>query len=690
MPEVIPTWLVGILDRDRAVAKIALDGLTSSLKTDDKVQMCWRLYQSEILDYARISLSETPETLCDDRSTSADEIQETYLRVMGSSVSLVEFLLSKLNRADILKHQDKYKLYFEENSKKLWSLISCADAYVRKLVAQLLIVCLKKQHGLVELNLELISKTFIAEALSSSQSASALQLIQALELLTKEYPEVWGSLYKAKKPATSKLLSFIAKGSQGGPAAYWQSLNGLLTELPDVVLFSDIDTSSELLAAYLDGINNREEHRSNAEQAWTSYLQIADFVGTRLPGETAQLKLFEDAVFPIFEQYIHPTVQKSKWSLGSNTSVLANAFDTCASTSDTALRRIFGLEWQRLADDFISRIRTSLPEQSKDYKVSQTSIAAEGQRWFILSKDICRLSRNPEIVNILEQHSSRVISAALDVTSSRNGKAYSAASIVDAAVRLTPQLFRQKASNRDTLRAFIEQHFNRLLVSPSMTYLVSILLQNYTFGEQKREYTKFWQSAVYSALQLPEEATEQKVQIIVALTASHTVQEIAVHNQELQGYLYKMCVKALHGDPQGWLIFETAITFHTVGPAQAALVLHAVIAGVDRINKYAENALQALDLIAKKNPVLLEDHTLQMLLLTKLLAVSEIDNNDPLSSKALTLRLLLAPHPGTGESEAARGRIVELVHSELESASLQSLQSAHPCPPASLPSLSRS
>ncbi|KAE9363590.1 hypothetical protein N431DRAFT_550388 [Stipitochalara longipes BDJ] len=672
MPEVISTWLVGILDRDRAVAKTAMDGLVSTLKTDDKVQKCWRVYQPEILEYARTALDETPQSLCDDRSMSADDIQETYLRVMGSSASLVEFLLSRLNKSDLLKHQDKYKLYFENDPKKLWGLISCADAFVRKLVAQLLVVCLKKQHGIVEANLELISKTFIAEALSSSQSASAFQLIQALEPLTKEYPEVWVSLYKAKKPVSSKLLAFVAKGSQGGPAAYWQSLQGLLTQLPDSVLSPDIDTSIDLFAALRDGINSREEHRSNAEQAWTSYFQIADFLVKRLPDETSQGKLFQEAVFPIFEHYIHPSVHSSKWSLGQNTPILAKAFVICASTADTALRRSLTQEWQRLADEFISRIRTSLPEQSKDYEASQASIVAEGQRWFSFMNETCKLFPNPEVSKILEQHSSRIIEAALTVTSTRNGKAYSAAATVDAALRLTPRLFRI-IENMNTLKTFIEQNFNPLLLSPSMKYLVSILHAFHNFPEQKSEFPKFWQSAVCSVLRLPEEESEQKLQIIVALTASHSVKQIALHNQELQEFLYKMCIKALHGDEQSWLIFETAVTFNTIGPAQATLVLHAVVSGIDSTNLYAENALQALDLMVKKNPDFLQDHTMQMMLLTKLLALSEVTHDIALASKAMTLRLLLAPHEGTGESEAARGRVVRLVRGELESASPQSL-----------------
>jgi len=673
MPEAIATWLVGILDRDRAVAKTAMDGLTSILKTDDKIQKCWRVYQPEIIQFARLALDETPYSLCDDRSMSNDEIQEIYMRVMGLSVSLVEFLLSRLNKSDLLKHQDKYKLYFETNPKKLWGLISCPDAFVRKLVAQLLVVCLNKQHGIIEANLELISKSFIAEALSSSQSASAFQLVQALVPLTKEYPEVWVSLYKSKKSVSSKLLAFVAKGSQGGPGAYWHSLQDLLTQLPDGVLSADIDTSIDLLAALRDGINSREEHRSNAAQAWGSYFQSADFLVKRLPDEVSQNKLFVDAVFPILEHHIHPSVQSSKWSLGQNTPVLAKAFVTCTLNANTALRGSLTQEWQRLTDDFISRIRTSLPEQSKDYEASQASIVTEAERWFIFTDEALRSSSDPEFNKILEQHSRKIISAAVSVTSTRNGKAYSAAATVDAALRLARRLF-GIVEIMNILKTFLEQNFNRLLLSPSMRYLVSIFHGFHSFPQQKYEAGRIWQSAVCSVLRLPENEEEQKLRIIVALTANQSVRDLALFNPEVQGYFHKMSIKALHGDQQAWLVLETAVTFKTIGPAQANMVVHAIVSGIDRLNPFVEKCLEALDLILKENTDLLHDHTLQMLLLTKLLALGEDESNMPLASKAMTLRLLMAPHEGTGESEAARGRVIELIRNELESASPQSLE----------------
>ena len=78
----------------------------------------------------------------------------------------------------------------------------------------------------------LISRTFITEGLLEPP-------------IKTYYPQVWGSFYKAKKPTTSKLLAFLRKGSQGGPAAYWKSLEGLLRALPDGVLLWDMDSSRD-------------------------------------------------------------------------------------------------------------------------------------------------------------------------------------------------------------------------------------------------------------------------------------------------------------------------------------------------------------------------------------------------------------------------------------------------------------
>ncbi len=673
LPEFAGTWLAGMYDKDRMVSKAAKDSVTSFLDTGDKQLKFWKLFQPQILDYARDALNETPQTLCDERSMSADEIQETFFRVVGSGISLVVNLLSQLNKADLLKYQDKYDLFFNENSARLWALIACEDAFVRKLVAQLLLVCLKKQRGVVEANLELLSKSFISEALRGSQTTSAYQLLQALDSLTKEYPEVWTSSYKAEKPALSKLQNFIAKGSQGGPAAYWQTLQSLLESLPDGILPTEADISLDFLKTLRDGINSREEPKSNSAHAWSSYFHIADLLVKHLPDETTRGKLFQESIFPVFEQYLHPSLDNSKWALGDNTSAIAKAYVICASATDTSLRLSLSQEWQRLSDDFIFRLRTSLPEQSKDYDVSQASVIAEAHRWFKLLNEVFILLPGGRVTQILEQHSTGIISLALATIKNRNGKAYSAAATIEAALRTTPHLFRNSA-NMDSLKSFLDENLSSLIISPSMKYLVSILHGLRFFSEQKPDFAKLWQSTVYSLLRLPPEAEADQLRALAALLASHDVSEIAEVNSSLQNYLYSVCVRALHGDQQAWPVFEAAVTFHTIATTPAKRLVNQILPGLDIVNIYLEYAFKALELFGKKNNDLLQDHDIQMLLLTKLLALSEVRNNAEVSSRAIMLRILVERSDEDSQRiDASKGRVVRVIHQHLEAASPQSL-----------------
>lgn len=216
IPNIVGSWLAGIYDRDRVVAKAASDGISSFLNTDDKVTMFWKRCQGQILDHALEAMNETPETLSDERSMSPDEVQATYFRVAWSSISLVLNLLEKLDMNDISKQQEKYQEYLSKN-KRLWALASSEDAFVRRAVGQLLAACLKKQSELIESDLEFISTAFIAEALRSSQASSASQLVLSLERLTARFPTVWTASYKGKKAPLSRLRAFIEKGSKEAP-----------------------------------------------------------------------------------------------------------------------------------------------------------------------------------------------------------------------------------------------------------------------------------------------------------------------------------------------------------------------------------------------------------------------------------------------------------------------------------------
>lgn len=670
IPKIVGTWLAGTYDRDRAVARAATDGIKSFLDTDDKVLMFWRRCQAQILEHAQEAINETPQTLSDERSMSADDVQAKYFRVAGSSISLVLNLLVKLSKEDVLKQQDKYE-GFLSNNKRLWALASSEDAFVRRLAGQLLVVCLEKQSEIIEAELELISSAFIAEALRSAQSSSATQLVQALEKLTKQFPHAWTSSYKGKKPPLSRLRTFVEKGSQGGSLAYWQSLRSLFHLLPPNVLPTDVEPSLEFLQAVRHGISSREEPKSNVGEAWFSYFESVKLLASKLSDSTLQGKLFQQSLFPVFEQYLHPTTENSRWNTGNNSRLLAKAFEICCAANGADLQS-FVEEWQRLAGDFLLRLQTSLPEQSKDYHKSQTAIAAEGHRWFSLVAWVLQSKQRKESTDLLVGLSNQIISTCLETVSNRNGKPYSAAATVESALRLAPSLMETSPESIKSVSSFVEADLPKLIPSPSSTYLISMLNLFRSIPGQGLTFQKVWHSAINELLEISDQG--QKWKVTAALISNDAVVKLARNHQELQGMLSDATMRAIEGNTDAWVIFETVITFSSLAEHTETKLIDQLLNSLDADNAHATDALKAMEFISLRKPDLLRrQSTTHVGVITRLLALTELSDST-LSTRASKLRSAMEDSDKTSTlDDRKEWPILHVIRENLETATPQSL-----------------
>jgi hypothetical protein len=671
IPKIVGSWLAGTYDRETSVARAATDGITSFLDTEDKVVLFWKRCQVQILDYAQEAIKETPQTLSDERSMSADDVQAKYFRVAGSSISLVLNLLLKLGRDDILKHQDKYENFLSKN-KRLWALASSEDAFVRRVTSQLLVACLDGQAEIIESDLELISSAFIAEALRSPQSSSAVQLLHALEKLTAQYPHAWTTSYRNKKPPVSRLRSFVEKGSQGGTPAYWRSLQSLFQLLPSTVLPTDIESSSDFLHALRGGINSREEPRTNATEAWASYFETVKLLIRKLSNPIMQGQLFQESIFPVFEQYLHPTAENSKWTTGNNSKLLVKAYHVCATANGTELQQSFANEWHRLADDFLLRLRTSLPEQSKDYDKSQTAVAAEGHRWFGLVSGVLQVSGPDESNDLLIKLSSKIISACLEIIINRNGKPYSATATVEAALRLTPALLEISPETMNHISSFIENHLPKLITSPSFTYLISMLNLFRAIPGQEEVFQIVWRSAVNELLRIPDQS--RKWRVVTALISNDAVATLARGYAALQELLLDATMRAIEGGTEAWPLFEAAVTFGSLSEATEVKLLDQILKTLDADDTNVDGSFTALEFISTHKPGLLrQESSTYVTVITKLLALTEISDST-LSLRASRLRSTMEDSDKTSNRDDRIGSpIIHVIRENLETASPQSL-----------------
>jgi hypothetical protein len=671
IPKIVGSWLAGIYDRDRVVARAAKDGITSFLDTDEKVALFWKRCQVQILDYAQEAINETPQNLSDERTMSADDVQAKYSRVVGSSISLVVNLLVKLDGSDILDHQEKYDAFLS-NGKILWDLVTSEDAFTRRTTDQLLIICLDKQEQIIRNDLEIISHAFIDEGLRSPQSTSALQLLQALEKLTLQFPHSWTSAYKGKKAPLSRLRNFVEKGSQGGPPEYWKSLWSLLVTLPSGTLPSDVDGSLEFLNAFQSGITNREESRNNATEAWSSYFETAKLLAANISDSVVKEKLFREAIYPVFAQYLHPTTENSRWAIGNSTALLAKAYSVCASTKDSESQQSLVAEWQRLADDFIQRMLTSLPEQSRDYHKSQDSIAAEGNRWFGLLSEILKTSKAVHFDNLLISPSSKIITAALSTLVNRNGKPYSAAATVEAALRLRPSLMEVSPESLETLKSFLQSHLLNLILSPSSQHIVSMLNLLRLIPNQQTVFENIWQSTI-DGLLIPQE-DENTQRAITALITSDAVAKLCQANPELQTLLLDSSVRALQGDPDSWPLFESSINFGVLTESMETSLVDEALKHLNVNDSSANVAFKALEFISKRKPELLGRETdVQVLLLSKVLAFTELSDST-IASRAKDLKFIIeGSNSSSSHSSAKMTPVFQVIRANLEFAGHQSL-----------------
>lgn len=671
IPDIVGAWLAGTYDRDRPVARAAVDGITSFLDNENKILLFWKRCQPQILNYAQDAIEETPQSLSDERTVSADDAQAKYDRVIGSSLSLIVNLLLKLKHEDIQKYQDKYEGFLSGN-KTLWGFISSKDAFVRRTTAQLMQICLDKQGQIIEKDLELVSHAFIAEGLRASQSGSSLQYLQALNRLTMSMPLAWTTSYKSKKPPLSRLQTFVEKGSQGGPLEYWQTLGQLLIRIPRGVLPSDLDGALDFLNALRGGISNREEVRSNASVAWSSYLDIIKHLGTGMPIDPSS-QLLRAAVFPLFEQYLRPSSETSRWSMGNSSGALAKAFSLCALSENT---KFLVEEWQRLAEALITNMLTSLPEQSKDHSKSQDTVVAEGRRWFGLQAEIIKSARGSEsrlasTIQLLDGSSSSIITSALDLIVRRNGKAYGAAGIIEAAVRMTPDLMRVPTAQQ-ALDSFYRTDFQKYVTSPSSAYLIASLNSIHQLAHQSDLFEVSWSSAIDNLLSAPD--TTNTIDAIRGLTASHSVTSLAQHNKNLQGFLFNNLSSVAEGKSQEWALFESAITFDSLETITAKKLVTVIVQSLEN-NFYDENApLRSLEFISqKKSHLLRDDDAVYLTIMTRLLALTETANAETVSRASTLKSSIDAKNESVGQSSRGSSSLLAIIRENLETADLQSL-----------------
>ncbi|KAH6658918.1 hypothetical protein BKA67DRAFT_665755 [Truncatella angustata] len=668
VPKIVATWIAGTFDRDRGVSRAATEGLSSFLTTPDKTLQFWNKCQPQILEYASDAILETPDTLSDERSTSTDDAEAKYYRVLGSSLALVLNLLQKMDTVDLDKYQDTYHHFLGVD--KVWTSALVNDSVVRRLASQIVATCIEKRPETIEANLGLLSKVYISEGLKSNQTGSAVEFVKTLIALTEQFPTIWTSDYRGKKAPTVRLKGFLEKGSQGSAAIFWDSLSQLLSSLPSEIVSSDHEGAIEFMKSLKSGITNREEPRNNAVNAWTCYISLGRFFVDKLT--SGQVQLVQDSIFPLIEQYLFP--ERPEWSVGSPVPIL-KAYTATAASPNAEVREASTQHWSKMKDQFSSRIRDSLPEASKDFQKSQKAIADEGNRWFGLTGKILEAhaqtvnSNRPIPAKPVQQPSLSLILEAFDLLQKRNLKPFGAAATIASAFQDSKSLFQSnEASTGEVLReleAAVSDDLPALLKSPSAPYILSCVNSLGSIAGRDKDFETIWRASIEVLVSLVDDDSSTEIlQALTTLLSSPTGSKLAHKLPQVQGVVARKCIYCATSDApaESWAVFDTAITFDVLDRETGQRLAEELTALLAK--QPGSRVIKSLLLLAQKKPELLSGEQVHMSLMTSLLSLSERSD----SSGVATLRSLLS-QPTTGGS----ANFVGIISQNLNDASTSSL-----------------
>ena len=680
MPTVVASWVAGQYDNDKSVSRAANESLRRVFSSEEKWKNVWRLYQISILEYARdVVVKETTNTLSDERTTSPDDSSAKYSRVASAAIMMVMNLMETVSEADM----EKSRVLLEEflNDKKLWRFATDSDPFVRRALYRLLVTVLARYKD--TLNPSTISASVLMSGLNATQSGSAFDFAKVLVLLSVKIPDVWTTFYpgSGKKSAANRLCHFLKKGSQGGPPEFWSQISELLLKLPSSLLVksgyfeSDKEPDGEdsltpVLSALHEGLNNKDESRANRFAAWNAYLTASDLALSSFPDADTRRRILTSSVLPILTQYIRPSSENSRWAATG-----AQGQSVCIRACNQAILRdmgSFGEEWNALSNTILEDLKTSLPEQAKDYVKSQDSLSAEADRWYSLQNALLRGHGQDIRGTIFNNTLPSEISSAVSVLEARIGKPYGVAAALEASILKLPKIVLSNEGCKTELVRFVNEVLPNLLLSPSAKYLIKILNHLDDSFDISRSYDKCMQMLA----EAPESASKSN-----ALQSFISSPRLATSNSLSAMVVASSCQAMKDDNSSSWNLVMAAISNPLAPESLTDDILAEMTEGL-RINSKSVTGLHGLEMTIKQSSGKVVDFARSSKgsnLLSKLLLLAE-SREDEIAQRArylsATIEQALEAQGGGGQTTNS---LIEIIKSGLDTPEAVSLSYVDHC-----------
>ncbi|KAM7183859.1 E3 ubiquitin-protein ligase listerin [Naviculisporaceae sp. PSN 640] len=651
---IIGAWLAGSFDRDRAVARAATLGFEYIAPTEQQRTEIWGRAQKLIVDYALEAISETSETLSDERFTNKEDAEAKFNRVVASSMSLITRIVQTTDCSKIERQLSEYLA-----NKALWKMSTAEDSSVRRSYYALLAAFLDKNSELLRPQLGQMGQSLIRQALRGNQTGSAVDLLKVLCQVNKLFPEIWGE----KRSPYELIIPSVEKGSQGSNQEYWLWLRDLSLNLPGQPLSAEL--AGKFLNAVRKGISSRGEPPAHSSVAWSSYLSIFEKL---VIGFTPDTTFLQGNIFPFTEQYLLPSPDLTGWKSPLPPTALRASWDSLCRHPDPAVQTTLRSEWERLAGLFMQKLEASRPEVAKDYEKSQETIAEAGNRWFALVKALME-DPSPQLKETLADTLAASCRKIIDATCDelmRDFKSFGAASIFKAGYVEYPGRFPDGKGLMSVIPMGNSAGLKALVDSKSLAYLVPCLEK--LAATQPGQFEAAWNELIGAAVEL------QDLKPLTLLIATPSAQGPARRQSKVQDHLLSIMEDCAQGrflpndDPGSWALFEKAVKLRLIDDAALLRLAESIIRIIPQA-QHPHPPIRALEILARNAPQSIQDPDLQLRLTTNMVAVLEKKPVGTVVEDAVkSIRAEL------NSSSVTPSIIQALIHQNLHDASSSSLQ----------------
>jgi hypothetical protein len=433
--------------------------------------------------------------------------------------------------------------------------------------------------------------------------------------------------------------------------------------IPTAVLPKNAADAAELLSALQGGITRKEEPKYNHEAAFGTYIQIVALINDYLT-DGDKGKVMGETVLPLLMQYLQPSVNTSQWTIPAGASaLLAEAMGL------SGMAPTLGDHWPLFTQQLVDAIKTSAPEQSKDYEKSQTAVTQHATRFAKLQEQARKVDALGPLQPVFNQSASLVVAEALGVLRNRNGKPYGAAGAIAVLLSHKSAIVAGSQTERD-LEGFVREDLQALILSPSSNHLVDIL-----YAMSDRAFFKdAWSNTLKAVLKELDTPTKNKV--LEALLTSPRIPpgfDLASADPELQRFVTNSVHEAVEGAGE-WDTFNRILQSRArIVAADTSEDILTYLTQSLSISQRAPYSLQGLRQIVRANPTLLRDFTATARgseLLQSLLRASESPSDEVAqgaSAVSASIQALLSSNADTSHS------VYSLIHEGLREATPNSV-----------------